>query len=55
MDPLLAEALKRGNPVTFFDITIGGHKAGRIKMELFKNICPKASAHLRFPAWPRPA
>jgi len=26
--------LQNGNPVVFFDITIGGHAAGRIKMEV---------------------
>lgn len=29
------------NPVVFFDVTIGGADAGRIKMELFADICPK--------------
>lgn len=35
------------NPVVFFDITIGGHPAGRIKMELFKDICPKTAENFR--------
>jgi len=30
-----------GNPVVFFDITIGGHNAGRIKIELFADEVPK--------------
>jgi peptidyl-prolyl isomerase H (cyclophilin H) len=29
------------NPVVFFDVTIGGADAGRIKMELFADVCPK--------------
>jgi hypothetical protein len=29
------------NPIVFFDIAMGGHPVGRIKMELFKNIAPK--------------
>ena len=47
MDPALAEALKRGNPVVFFDVTIGGHPAGRIKMELFKDTVPKTAENFR--------
>jgi hypothetical protein len=39
----VADAIKRGNPVVFFDITIGGEPAGRIMLELFKNLCPKVS------------
>ncbi|EGR28739.1 peptidyl-prolyl cis-trans isomerase, putative [Ichthyophthirius multifiliis] len=37
----------KDNPVVFFDITIGGHKAGRIKMELFKDVCPKTAENFR--------
>lgn len=37
----MADVVKRGNPVVFFDITIGGHASGRIKMELFKDKVPK--------------
>jgi peptidyl-prolyl isomerase H (cyclophilin H) len=29
------------NPIVFFDISIGGTPAGRIKMELFSDVCPK--------------
>jgi len=39
----VGDVVKRGNPVVFFDITISGHAAGRIKIELFKNIVPKVS------------
>ncbi|KAF2198120.1 hypothetical protein GQ43DRAFT_443635 [Delitschia confertaspora ATCC 74209] len=36
-----------GNPVCFFDITLGGEKLGRIKMELFKDVAPKAVENFR--------
>jgi len=26
---------------------LGGHKAGRIKMELFKDVCPKTAENFR--------
>jgi hypothetical protein len=29
------------NPVVFFDISIGGFPAGRIKMELFADVVPR--------------
>ena len=35
------------NPVVFFDITISGHAVGRIKMELFADICPKTAENFR--------
>lgn len=35
------EAIRRGNPVVFFDITIGGVPSGRIKMELFRDVVPR--------------
>lgn len=31
----------------FFDVTIGGAPAGRIKMELFKDTCPKTAENFR--------
>jgi len=37
----VADVVKRGNPVVFFDITISGRPAGRIKMELFADKVPK--------------
>ena len=43
MDPAVAEVVARGNPVVFFDISIAGVAAGRIKMELFADICPKTA------------
>lgn len=47
MDPSIAEAVSRGNPVVFFDISIGGTSAGRIKMELFADICPRTAENFR--------
>lgn len=35
------------NPVVFFDVTIGGVPAGRIKMELFADIVPKTAENFR--------
>jgi peptidyl-prolyl isomerase H (cyclophilin H) len=35
------------NPIVFFDIAIGTQPAGRIKFELFANICPKTSENFR--------
>ena len=35
------------NPVVFFDVTIGGHAAGRIKFELFADIVPRTSENFR--------
>ncbi|KAH6560458.1 hypothetical protein BASA61_008792 [Batrachochytrium salamandrivorans] len=35
------------NPIVFMDISIGGQPAGRIKMELFKDIVPKTAENFR--------
>ncbi|KAI3979817.1 hypothetical protein MKX01_013912 [Papaver californicum] len=35
------------NPKVFFDIAIGNAKAGRIVMELFKDVIPKTAENLR--------
>ncbi|CAH8362898.1 unnamed protein product [Eruca vesicaria subsp. sativa] len=35
------------NPVVFFDVSIGGIPAGRIKMELFADIVPKTAENFR--------
>ena len=43
----LAEAVKRGNPVVFFDIALGGQPAGRIRMELFKANAPRTVENFR--------
>mmetsp|Transcript_25104 Transcript_25104/g.42392 ORF Transcript_25104/g.42392 Transcript_25104/m.42392 type:complete len:183 (+) Transcript_25104:35-583(+) len=47
MDPVIADAIGRGNPVVFFDISIGGMEVGRIKMELFADVCPKTAENFR--------
>ena len=36
-----------GNPKVFFDMAIGGQKAGRIKMELFADAVPKTAENFR--------
>ena len=35
------------NPVVFFDVNVGGVEAGRIKMELFADVCPKTAENFR--------
>jgi peptidyl-prolyl isomerase H (cyclophilin H) len=35
------------NPVVFFDVTIGGHSVGRVKMELFRDVVPKTAENFR--------
>ena len=40
MDPVIVDAVNRGNPV-------GGVPAGRIKIELFADICPKTAENFR--------
>lgn len=35
------------NPVIFFDISIGGVPAGRVKAELFADTCPKTAENFR--------
>jgi peptidyl-prolyl isomerase H (cyclophilin H) len=36
-----------GNPIVFFDVTIGGHSAGRIKIELFADVVPRTAENFR--------
>ena len=43
----VAEALARGNPVVFLDLTVGGAPAGRVYLELFKSLCPRAVENFR--------
>ena len=43
----LDEAHDDENPLVFFDISIGGEKAGTIVFELFKNVTPKTSENFR--------
>ena len=47
MDPALSDAISRGNPVVFFDISIAGVASGRIKMELFTDVVPKTAENFR--------
>ncbi|EMC95299.1 hypothetical protein BAUCODRAFT_534780 [Baudoinia panamericana UAMH 10762] len=35
------------NPVTFFDVTLGGEPLGRIKMEVFADIVPRTAENFR--------
>ncbi|EFJ50512.1 hypothetical protein VOLCADRAFT_46767, partial [Volvox carteri f. nagariensis] len=35
------------NPVVFLDITIGGESAGRILLELYKDVVPKTAENFR--------
>ena len=43
----MEEALSRGNPVVFFDVSIGGVAAGRLQMELFHDTVPKTAENFR--------
>jgi hypothetical protein len=40
-------ASNAGNPITFFDITLGGEPLGRIKIELFADIVPRTAENFR--------
>ncbi|KAK5721059.1 Peptidyl-prolyl cis-trans isomerase H [Elasticomyces elasticus] len=35
------------NPITFFDITLGGEPLGRIKLELFADVVPRTAENFR--------
>lgn len=37
----------KSNPVVFFDVAYGGQPMGRVKIELFANICPKTAENFR--------
>ena len=41
------EPSKKQNPVVFFDVSIGGKDAGRIKMELFADVVPNTAENFR--------
>ena len=41
------EPSKKQNPVVFFDVSIGGKEAGRIKMELFADVVPNTAENFR--------
>jgi peptidyl-prolyl isomerase H (cyclophilin H) len=47
LEPLLAAAVEKGHPVVFFDISLAGTRIGRLKMELFSDICPKTCENFR--------
>jgi len=38
---------EKGNPLVFFDITIGGEPLGRIQFELFADVVPKTAENFR--------
>ncbi|CAG8459227.1 9284_t:CDS:2 [Acaulospora colombiana] len=38
---------EKENPIVFFDISIGGQPAGRMKMELFADLVPKTAENFR--------
>jgi len=37
----------KDNPIVFFDVSVGGKEIGRLKMELFRDVCPKTSENFR--------
>jgi cyclophilin family peptidyl-prolyl cis-trans isomerase len=39
-------------PIVFFDVSIGGHHVGRIKMELYADIVPQTAENFRFASPP---
>jgi Cyclophilin type peptidyl-prolyl cis-trans isomerase/CLD len=43
----MEKATSAENPRVFFDITIGGEPAGKITMELFRNVVPKTAENFR--------
>lgn len=43
----LKDISNKENPRVFFEISIGGEKAGRIEMELFQNFTPKTCENFR--------
>lgn len=43
----VSEALDRGNPVVFLEMTAGGARIGTIYLELFKSLCPRATENFR--------
>ena len=42
-----AAMMDETNPVVFFDISIGGTAAGRVKFELFKHAVPRTAENFR--------
>eukprot|EP00934_Nitzschia_sp_Nitz4_P006163 Nitzschia sp. Nitz4//scaffold379_size13322//2884//4195//NITZ4_008977-RA/size13322-augustus-gene-0.5-mRNA-1//-1//CDS//3329549703//6153//frame0 len=47
MEVELEAAQSESNPKVYFDIEIGGNKAGRIVMELFASVVPKTAENFR--------
>ena len=47
MAVVVASFLDMSNPVVFFDISIAGQMVGRLKLELFADICPKTTENFR--------
>ena len=35
------------NPIVFFDISMGGHAIGRVRMELFADVTPRTAENFR--------
>lgn len=46
-DLTVVDVVKRGNVAVFFDIQVGGQSIGRIKIELWKTLCPKTVENFR--------
>jgi len=46
-DAAVGEAVARGNPVVFFDVSMGGVAQGRLKIELFADVAPKTAENFR--------
>ncbi|KAK5446195.1 Peptidyl-prolyl cis-trans isomerase-like 1 [Exophiala xenobiotica] len=46
-NPIPAPKPGEGEPIVFFDITLGGESLGRIKMHLFANTVPKTAENFR--------
>ena len=36
-----------GNPIVFFDVSMGGQPLGRVKMELFADVAPRTCENFR--------
>ncbi|KAK5368758.1 Peptidyl-prolyl cis-trans isomerase-like 1 [Exophiala xenobiotica] len=46
-NPIPVPKTGEGEPIVFFDITLGGESLGRIKMHLFANTVPKTAENFR--------
>ena len=45
--PYTTRRMSEGNPVVFFDISVGGSPKGRIEMELRADVVPKTAENFR--------